>query len=80
LKVKTWASLLCFFFSPSLSSFLHAEIIQLKNGNTLEAKILKEDEKFVTVKTPGGKVKIPRNDIQMIDRGPAADLLTFREK
>jgi hypothetical protein len=74
------AFLFCCFFPLPLPSVLHAEIIQLKNGNTMEAKVLKEDEKFVTVQIRGGKIKIPKNDIQVINRGSIADPLTAQEK
>ncbi len=57
---------------------LFAEIIQLKNGNSLETKILKEDEKFVTVQAPGGRVKIPKGDIQTIWRGSKAELMEVK--
>ncbi|MFH1208630.1 MAG: hypothetical protein V1673_03635 [Candidatus Omnitrophota bacterium] len=80
MKVKTFVSLSCFVFSLLLPSALRADIIHLKNGNTMEAKILKEDKKFVTVQTPGGKVKIPKNDIQMIERKPVEDFLTAQGK
>ena len=73
MKVKVSAYLLCFFFSLFLSPVLRGEIIQLRNGNTLKAKVLKENEEFVTVQTAGGKVKIPRPDIQAIERDPATD-------
>ena len=76
MKVKTWVSLLCFFSLTPLSSLLRAEIIQLKNGNAMETKILKEDDEFVTIQAPGGKVKIPKRDIQILWRGSTADLLT----
>ena len=50
-----------FSFLP-LASVLHAEILQLKNGNAIETKILKETEDFVVVEAPGGKVKIPKRE------------------
>ncbi|MFH1800230.1 MAG: tetratricopeptide repeat protein [Candidatus Omnitrophota bacterium] len=78
MKVKTSASLLCLFFLLPLSSVLRAEIIQLKNGNAMETKILKEDDEFVTIQAPGGKVKIPKRDIQILWRGSTADLLTVQ--
>lgn len=80
MKVKTLASLFCSFFFLPLPSVLHAEIIQLKNGNSMEAKVLKEDEKFVTVQIRGGKIKIPKNDIQMIKQGQVTDLPNAQEK
>ncbi len=80
LKVKISVSLFCFFFSLPLSSILRAEIIQLKNGNAIETKILKEDEEFVTVQAPGGRVKIPKSNIQILWRGAAADLLEVQGK
>lgn len=46
----------------------------------METKILKEDEKFVTVQAPGGKVKIPKSDIRMIWRGSTAELLEAQGK
>jgi len=67
-----------FFFLLSASS--HAEIIQLKNGNAIETKILKENDEFVTVETVGGKVKIPKRDIQTIWRGSKEELLEVRGK
>ncbi len=63
-----------------LPTTLNAEIIQLKNGNAIETKILKEDDQFVIVEAPSGKVKIPRKDIQMIWRGTQEELLTVRGK
>jgi tetratricopeptide (TPR) repeat protein len=74
------AFFLCFFSSLSLTSVLHAEIIQLKNGNAIETKILKESDEFVTVESAGGKVKIPKKDIQMIWRGSKEELLQVRGK
>jgi len=67
--IRKSALLLAIFFL-SFSQTGRSEIIQLKNGNTLEAKILRENKKFVVVEVPGGKVKIPQNDIQTIWRGP----------
>jgi hypothetical protein len=46
----------------------------------MEAKVLKEDEKFVTVQIRGGKIKIPKNDIQMIKQGQVTDLPNAQEK
>ena len=85
MKLKTPAILFLLVFSLLLASLLlpaalNAEIIQLKNGNAIETKILKEDEDFVTVQAPGGTVKIPKSNIQMIWRGSAADLLTVQGK
>ncbi len=73
----------CAFIALSSSLFLplaHAEIIQLKNGNAIETKILKENEEFVVVEAPGGKVKIPKSDIQTIWRGPKAQMMEVRGK
>jgi tetratricopeptide (TPR) repeat protein len=80
-----------FFFIFSLTAFLalnsfvnlpfaYAEIIQLKNGNAIETKILKEDDEFVVVEAPGGKVKIPKSDIQTIWRGPKSKMVEVRGK
>jgi len=80
LKVKMLAFFLGFFFLPPLPFVLLAEIVHLKNGNAMETKILKEDEEFVTVQAPGGKVKIQKNEIQTIEREPAADLSSIRGK
>lgn len=84
MKLRTSAVLFCSAFSFllvfSFPAVLNAEIIQLKNGNAIETKILKEDEKFVTVEAPGGKVKIPKKDIQMIWRGSQGELLEVRGK
>jgi len=74
------SGLLSFFIPLLFPAVSHAEIIQLKNGNAMETKILKEDEEFVTVQAPGGKVKIPKSDIQMIWRGSAAEFLTVQGK
>lgn len=72
-------------FLPALAllpfpSALSAEIIQLKNGNAIETKILRENEEFVVVEAPGGKIKIPKSDIQMIWRGSKEELLQVRGK
>ncbi len=80
LKLKAFVPLLCFFFPLTLASVLHAEIIQLKNGNSIKTKILKENEEFVIVEAPGGKVKIPKSDIQMIWRGSDAEILAVQGK
>ncbi|MFH0984764.1 MAG: tetratricopeptide repeat protein [Candidatus Omnitrophota bacterium] len=75
--------LLVLFLFPALfflPIFLRAEIIQLKNGNAIETTILKEDERFVTVQAPGGKVKIPKSDIRMIWRGSPEELAVAQGK
>ena len=72
------AIILCLFFLLPISG--HAEILQLKNGNAIETKILRETEEFVVVEAPGGKVKIPKSNIQMIWRGSAEELLEVRGK
>ena len=66
-----------FFFCAPIG---RSEIIQLKNGNAMETKILKESDDFVIVQAPGGKVKIPKKDIRTIWRGSAADLLAVQGK
>ena len=63
-----------------LSTALHAEIIQLKNGNAIETKILKENDEFLVVQAPGGKVKIPKGDIKAIWRGSKEQLMEVRGK
>ena len=85
MKLKTPPILFCFVFSSLLVSLLspsvlNAEIIQLKNGNAIQTKILKENEEFVVVEAPGGKVKIPKNDIRTIWRGAKEELLEVRGK
>ena len=85
MKHKIPAMLFCPVFSLLLAAFSHpailnAEIIQLKNGNAIETKILKENEEFVVVEAPGGKVKIPKSDIQTIWRGPKEQLVEVRGK
>ena len=69
-------SLIAYPLPPSLL----AEIVQLKNGNAIETKILSENEDFLIVEAPGGKVKIPKSDIQMIWRGSQGELLKVRGK
>jgi tetratricopeptide (TPR) repeat protein len=78
LRAKIWVSFLSFLFFLPFPSILRADIIQLKNGNAMETKILKEDDEFVTVQAPDGKVKIPKSSIQILWRGSAADLLTVQ--
>ncbi|MBU9888304.1 MAG: tetratricopeptide repeat protein [Candidatus Omnitrophica bacterium] len=65
-----------FLFGPAALG----DIIKLKNGNAMETKILKEDEDFVTVQAPGGKVKIPKNEIKSIWRGSKEELVEVRGK
>lgn len=77
MESKTSKSLFClvfFLFSTLffLPSFLRAEIIRLKNGNEIEATILKEDENTLTVQVPDGRVKIPKQDIEVIPRAQEA--------
>jgi tetratricopeptide (TPR) repeat protein len=81
-KLRTAHAVLFFLFLLSclLSPLAYAEIIQLKNGNAIETKILKENEEFVIVEAPGGKVKIPKSDIQTIWRGSKEELLEVRGK
>lgn len=71
---KLFFLLLCFSFFLS-SQTVKAEIIKLKNGNVIETKILKEGDDFLTVEAKGGKVKIPRSDVEMIWRGSQAEFL-----
>ena len=83
--MKNGGSLAIFLFVLSLIPYLlpplaSAEILQLKNGNAIETKILKETDEFVTVQAPGGKVKIPKKDIQTIWRGSKEELLEVRGK
>lgn len=85
LKLKAPAVLfpLCsslLFAALFLPVALNAEIIKLKNGNAIETKILRETEEFVVVEAPGGKVKIPKGDIQTIWRGSDAEFLTVQGK
>lgn len=75
---RLMVGLFVFLISCPLSSPLFAEIIQLKNGNSMETKILKEDDKFVTVQAPRGRVKIPKSDIQTIWRGSKEQLMEVR--
>ncbi|HNX68359.1 MAG TPA: tetratricopeptide repeat protein [Candidatus Omnitrophota bacterium] len=79
---RSWLIVL-FFLSLASCLFpraLSAEIVQLKNGNAIETKILKETEEFVVVEAPGGKVKIPKKDIQTIWRGTKEQLVEVRGK
>ena len=73
-------SVVLFILLFSSSLHVRAEIIQLKNGNAVETKILKENEEFVVIEAPGGKVKIPKSDIQMIWRDSEERLLEVRGK
>jgi tetratricopeptide (TPR) repeat protein len=77
LLLFTTLFLFCF---TTISPLVFADIIQLKNGNAIEAKILKEDEKFVVVEAPGGKIKIPKSDIKMVWRGSKEELVEVRGK
>ncbi len=67
-----------FLFCSFPLASIYAEIIQLKNGNAIETKILREDDVFVTVEAPGGKVKIPKSTIRTIWRGKKEELLEVR--
>ena len=85
MKLKAPAVLFSLFSSLFLAALFHpsalnAEIIKLKNGNSMEAKILRENEEFVVVEAPGGKVKIPKRDIKTILREPPAELPAVRDK
>ena len=68
------------FFLLLLLPTGYAAIVQLKNGNAIETKILKEDEEFLTVEAPGGKVKIPKSDIQTVWRGTKEQLVEVSGK
>ena len=71
---KSLFRLVFFLFSTLffLPAFLKAEIIRLKNGNEIEATILKEDENTLMVQVPDGRVKIPKQDIEVIPRAQDA--------
>ena len=55
-----------------------AEIIALANGSFLEGTIIEEDEKFLTVEVPDGKVKVLRQNVKTIWRGTKEELLELR--
>ena len=76
---STTIAVFLLFFLFSLPP-VYAEIIQLKNGNAIETKILKENKEFVIIEAPGGTVKIPKSDIQTIWRGPKEKLMEVRGK
>lgn len=80
LKFKARVIFFGFFISASITSPLRADIVLLKNGNAIETKILREDEKYLTVQAPGGKVKIAKNEIKTLWRGEAADSVEVRGK
>ncbi len=81
IKRKLIVFCFCLFLTPfAFPSFLRAEIIQLKNGNAMETKILREDDEFVTVEAVGGKVKIPKRDISKIWRGSKEELVEISAK
>lgn len=79
-KTQKLFFLLSLFASLSCPFIVHAEIIRLKNGNAIETKILRENDEFVTVEAQGGKVKIPKSDIETIWRGSQAELLEVSNK
>ena len=64
------------FFTP----FSQAEIIQLKNGRAIKTKILREDDKFITVQAPNGKIKLAKSSIQSIWRGSQEELMEVSGK
>ncbi len=74
------SAMLFLFCFATISPLALADIIQLKNGNAIEAKVLREDDQFVIVEAPGGKVKIPKSDIKMVWRGSKEELVEVRGK
>lgn len=51
------------------------ETIHLKNGNRISGQVVKEEKDFIQLKTPHGKLKIPRSDIARIEKDNALKLL-----
>lgn len=48
------------------------DVVHFKDGRKIEGKVEEETEEFVKIKSRFGSVKVPRGDIQKIDRGKGA--------
>jgi tetratricopeptide (TPR) repeat protein len=56
------------------AGFLRADAIHLKNGNTIEGRVLREDSRSVYYEQNGNEIAIPRDLVKRIERSsPGAD-------
>src|SRR5579871_6454860 len=56
--------------SLAFATHARADVIYLSSGGIVKGTVVKETEKSITVKTPGGSISIiSRNDIEHIERG-----------
>lgn len=52
-----------------------ADVVHLSNGRTIEGRVVEEDTSRVVVKTPAGRVTIPRRDVACVEREAEARTL-----
>lgn len=68
------AILLMLLFAVSLmSGAIHADAVQLRNGQTVYGQITGQTRTTVTVRTPNGMVVLQKGDILRISYGPTAE-------
>lgn len=57
-----------------IPSFIHADDIHLKNGNTIyNVQVIETTDKYYVVKTSADKITLFRDDIESIDKKPLTD-------
>ncbi|MCK6483274.1 MAG: HEAT repeat domain-containing protein [Phycisphaerae bacterium] len=59
------------FLIASLAAPLHADTIRLKGGRTLHGKIEAQTETTVRLRTTSGTIELSRDEITLIEHGPA---------
>jgi hypothetical protein len=65
-RTALFSSLLTLVLALAGAGPVQADQIKLKNGRSLEGRILKEAASYVRIATKGGKVKIPRSMIKSV--------------
>lgn len=74
MKIKLLIFILC-FVTPA-----RADIIYLKNGDSIEGLIKKEDERSIVLNVGFGTVEFKKTEIERIERSDAEGVLAIREK
>ena len=65
--MKKLCEILWIAWISAMASLAYGEIIYLENGDVLHGELVAANNKAVTLKTPYGKLVIPKKDIQRID-------------
>ena len=62
-----------------LAGFALGDVVHYKGGRKAEGKVVAEDADSVTLETKFGRIRIPRKDIEKVERGKTT-LEQFRER